>query len=306
MAEKNAPLHGRVAVVTGGTRGCGRGIAVELGASGATVYVTGRTSGRTRSPLNRAETIEETAELVTSAGGTGIPVVCDHNSVADVTALAQRIHSEQDGRLDILVDDVWGGDPLVVHGTPFWETSLEDALRVLRNGVETHLVTAHTLLPLLIARPGGLLVEVTDGDDDEYVGTAVPYFLVKSAMRRLGTAFHHELAPFGGAAVTVSPGFLRSERMLDHFGVTEENWRDGIERDPHFAISETPRYLGRAVAALAADPDVSRWGGRGVSSGELAAAYGVRDLDGSQPDAATYIREVALGGRRDRTADDYR
>jgi NAD(P)-dependent dehydrogenase (short-subunit alcohol dehydrogenase family) len=300
-------LDGQVAVVTGGTRGAGRGMAIELGAAGATVYVTGRSTRRERSPLGRRETIEETAELVTEAGGRGVAVRCDHMDRQDVRALAARIEDEQDGRLDILVDDTWGGDQWI-EWKPLWEHDLDKGLRAVRNGLETHLITLHTLLPLLVRRRGGLVVEITDGDDmfnERYRGSMF-FDMVKVALTRLGKMLKDELDPHGVTSVSLTPGFLRSEEMLEHFGVTEETWRDGIAKDRWFAISETPRYIGRAVAALAADPDRARWSGQALSSGVLAKHYGFTDLDGSQPEASRYFAEVYFGDKKDADVADYR
>lgn len=300
-------LDGQVALVTGGTRGAGRGMAVELGAAGATVYVTGRTTRRHRSPVNRAETIEGTARLVTEAGGTGIAVRCDHMVPDDVAALARRIEEEQDGRLDILVDDTWGADQWI-EWKPLWEHDLANGLKALRNGLETHLITLHTLLPLLVRRESGLVVEVTDGDDmfnERYRGTMF-FDVVKVAITRLGKMLKDELDPYGIASVSLTPGFLRSEEMLDHFGVTEENWRDGIAEDKWFAISETPRYVGRAVVALAADPDRRRWSGQALSSGQLAKHYGFTDVDGSRPEASRFFADAYFGDRKDADVADYR
>ncbi|WP_018684323.1 SDR family oxidoreductase [Actinokineospora enzanensis] len=284
-------MAGRVAVVTGATRGCGRGIAVELGAAGATVYVTGRTTRDSASPMKRAETIEETAELVDAAGGTGIPVRCDFSVVSDVDALRDRIEAEH-GRIDVLVDDVWGGDPFVDFEASYWESSLDNAVQVVRNGLETHLITLHRLLPLVVKRRGGLVVEVTDGDTERYWGTGIPYYLVKSGVRAIGRALGADLAEHGVTGLSVTPGFLRSEMMLEHFGVTEENWRDGAAKDPHYVMAESPRYVGRAIAALAADPDVSRFAGRTMASWTLMREYGFTDVDGSRPDWGRWFEEV--------------
>ncbi|MFF5079346.1 SDR family oxidoreductase [Actinoplanes sp. NPDC000266] len=289
------PLLGRVALVAGATRAAGRGIAVELGALGATVYATGRSTAAARSELDRPETIEQTAEAVTAAGGDGIAVRVDHSDPAQVAALARRIEAEQ-GRLDLLVNDVWGGDMFTEWGRPAWEHDLDKGLRLLHQGVDTHLITNHYALPLLIRRPGGLVVEMTDGKDDEYRGSLY-YDLVKSSVIRVARALHAELRPHGCVAVAVSPGWLRSERILDGFGVTEANWRAAIARDPHFRASESPRYVGRGIAALAADPGAARFGGRALSSADLAVEYDLTDVDGSRPDFPRYYREKMAGGR---------
>ncbi|MEV0981419.1 SDR family oxidoreductase [Streptomyces sp. NPDC049915] len=293
------PLDGKVALVAGATRGAGRGIAVELGAAGATVYVTGRTTRARRSEYDRPETIEDTADLVTEAGGKGIAVPADHLDPAQVRAVVDRADDEH-GRLDVLVNDIWGGETLFEWDTPVWEHDLDKGLRLLRLAVETHLVTSHHALPLLLRRPGGLVVEMTDGtaeyNRDTYRNNLF-YDLAKAAVLRMGFSLGHELGPRGATAVALTPGWLRSEIMLDHFGVREDNWRDALDREPHFAISETPRYVGRAVAALAADPDVARFNGRSLSSGGLARVYGFTDLDGSRPDAWRYLTEVQDAGK---------
>jgi NAD(P)-dependent dehydrogenase (short-subunit alcohol dehydrogenase family) len=293
------PLRGKVALVAGATRGAGRGIAVALGEAGATVYATGRTTRAQRSEYDRPETIEETAELATAAGGHGIAVQVDHLDPQQVRTLAARIDDEH-GRLDVLVNDVWGGELLAEWNVPVWEHDLDDGLRLLRLAVDTHLITSHHALPLLIRRPGGLLVEMTDGTADYNARTyrlSTFYDLAKTAVIRLAWAQAHELRPHGATAVALTPGWMRSEMMLDHYGVSEGNWRDATEREPHFVISETPTYVGRAVAALAADPDVARWSGESLSSGQLARVYGFTDLDGTQPDAWRYIVEVQDAGR---------
>ncbi|WP_331744661.1 SDR family oxidoreductase (plasmid) [Streptomyces sp. NBC_01136] len=283
MTSAKQPLAGKVALVAGGTRGGGRGIAVALGSAGATVYVTGRSSRAGRSDLERPETIEETAEQITAAGGTGIAVRTDHSRPEDVRALVDRIAAQQSGRLDILVNSVWGGDPLTDWEHPLWEQDLDTGLRLLRQAVETHVITSRFALPLMVARKSGLVVEVTDGNTARYRGSFF-YDLAKSAVIRLAVAQAAELEQHGVAAVAITPGFLRSEAMLEGFGVTEANWRDGAAKDPNFAHSETPTYLGRAVAALAADPGVMAKTGRALATWGLYKEYGFTDADGRQPD----------------------
>jgi NAD(P)-dependent dehydrogenase (short-subunit alcohol dehydrogenase family) len=288
-------LSGRVALVAGATRGAGRGIAVALGEAGATVYCSGRSTTGRRSEYDRPETIEETAELVTEAGGTGVAVVADHLRPEEVRALIERIDREA-GRLDVLVNDIWGGERLFEWDTPVWEHDLEAGLRLLRLAIDTHLITSHFALPLLIRRPGGLVVEMTDGtrayNEANYRINAF-YDLAKNAVVRLAWAQARELEPHGCAAVALTPGWLRSEMMLEAFGVTEANWRDAAAVQPHFAaISESPRFVGRAVAALAADPAVLSRSGGSFSSGGLAREYGFTDVDGSRPDCWRYMAEV--------------
>ncbi|MFG2235899.1 SDR family oxidoreductase [Streptomyces sp. NPDC048723] len=287
MTTKTRQLAGKVALVAGGTRGGGRGIAIELGAAGATVYVTGRSSGARRSDLDRPETIEETAEKITAAGGVGVPVRTDHSDPEEVRALVARIAAEQDGRLDILVNSVWGGDPLTDWEHPVWEQDLDQGLLLMRRAVETHVITSRYALPLMVARKSGLVVEVTDGNTARYRGSFF-YDMAKSAVIRLAVAQAAELRPHGVAAVSLTPGFLRSEALLEHFGVTEANWRDGAAKDPNFAHSETPAYLGRAVVALAADPDVMARTGRALATWDLYKEYGFTDADGTQPDFAAH------------------
>ncbi|MDT0344648.1 SDR family oxidoreductase [Streptomyces litchfieldiae] len=309
VEQPNKPLSGKIALVAGATRGAGRAIAVELGAAGATVYVTGRTTRAALSEVGRAaETIEETGELVTAAGGEGIAVPTDHLEPDQVRALIERVDREH-GRLDILVNDVWGADHLldVSFSGKMWELDLAAGLRMLRLGVETHIVTSHFALPLLIRRPGGLVVEVTDGTAESNAKYREQFYydLAKNAPIRMAYALGEELRALGCTAVSVTPGFLRSEAMLDtYMKVTEENWRDAIAKEPGFAISESPAFVGRAVAALAADPDVARWNGQSLSSGGLAREYGFTDTDGSRPDAWPFLAALAAGEQPD--AADYR
>jgi NAD(P)-dependent dehydrogenase (short-subunit alcohol dehydrogenase family) len=295
-------LRDRVAVVAGATRGAGRGIAAALGEAGATVICTGRSSvsGKESSDYDRPETIEETAELVTRLGGTGIACQVDHLDADQVRGLAERVRAEH-GRIDVLVNDIWGAEVLkggpASWNTPIWEHDLDAGLRILRLAIDTHLVTSHHLLPLLVGRPGGLLVEVTDGTSDYNASRyriSVYYDLAKVAVNRLAFSQGHELQPHGATAVAITPGWLRSEMMLDNFGVTEGNWRDALEEGkvdgypsapPGFAASESPRYVGRAVAALATAPDRARWNQQSVTSAQLAGEYGFTDVDGTQPDS---------------------
>jgi NAD(P)-dependent dehydrogenase (short-subunit alcohol dehydrogenase family) len=297
------PLTGKIALVAGATRGAGRQIAVQLGAAGATVYATGRTTRERRSEMDRPETIEETAELVTAAGGTGIAAAVDHLEPEQVRGLVERIDGER-GRLDVLVNDIWGADPLIAWEKPVWEQSLDAGFRTLRLAVDTHIITSHFALPLLIRNPGGLVVEIGDGtkeyNDTEY-RLSVFYDLAKVSVNRLAFSQAHELAPHGCTAVALTPGWLRSEAMLEHFGVTEANWRDGAATDPHFVMSETPAFVGRAVAALAADPDRARWNGQSLDAGSLAQVYGFTDLDGTRPHFLRYHEEVIKAGK---PADD--
>ncbi len=298
MTMNSPPLDGRVALVAGATRGAGRGIAVQLGAAGATVYVTGRSTRAVRSEMNRPETIEETAELVNAAGGRGIAVKVDHTEPQAVRALVERIRADH-GVLNVLVNDIWGATVMEWNKT-VWESSLDIGLRTLQLGVATHAITSHFALPLLIESPGGLVVEITDGTrayNDANYRVSFFYDLAKASVLRMAQSLAHELKPYGGTAVALTPGWLRSEAMLDAYRVTESNWRDAMKIQPHFGISESPAYVGRAVAALAADENVSRWNGQSLSSGQLARVYGFTDLDGSQPDAWRYMVEVQDPGK---------
>jgi NAD(P)-dependent dehydrogenase (short-subunit alcohol dehydrogenase family) len=293
-------LKGKIALVAGASRAAGRAIAVELGRKGATVYVTGRTTRTQRSEMNRPETIEDTAELVTEAGGKGIPIQVDHLEPTQVKALVDRIDEEQ-GRLDVLVNDVWGGDVYLNFGQKLWEHSLEGGLRMLRLGIDTHAITSHYALPLMIRRPGGLVIEMTDGTAEYNTNYRADagffYDLVKVSVQRMALAQSEELRPHGGTAVALTPGWLRSEAMLEIYGVTESTWQEATAEQPHFVISESPTFVGRAAAALAADPNMARWTGQSLSSGQLAKIYNFTDVDGSRPDAWRYIEEVQSKGK---------
>ena len=288
----DVPLQGQVALVAGATRGAGRAIAVELARAGAFVYATGRSSRvHGRSEIGRAETIEETGEMVVKAGD-GVALRVDHLEPDEVRALVARIEAER-GRLDILVNDIFGGDRYAQFEARLWEHDLAGGLRMLEMGVHTHLITAATALPLLMNGGSGLVVEMTDGTH-EYnrayrEGVGFYYDLVKANVERILVGLTAELRDTGVTAVAVTPGWLRSEAMLDHFGVTEETWREASERVDGFGISETPTYVARGVAALAADPDLSRHAGRVLSAHQLAVAYDVTDVDGSRPDCWGYI-----------------
>ena len=291
-------LKGKVALVAGGTRAAGRGIAIALGEAGATVYVTGRTTREQQSEMARPETIEDTAELVDKAGGHGIPVQVDHLVPDQVSALVNRIRSEE-GRLDVLVNDIWGATTMEWDKS-VWESSLDVGLRTLRLGVETHAITSHFAIPLLLETPGGLVVEMTDGTDEynaKNYRVSFFYDLAKASVNRMAFALAHEFESRDATAVSLTPGWLRSEAMLENYGVTEENWLDATKVQPHFAISESPLFVGRAVAALAQDPDLRRWNGKSVSSGELAKVYGFTDYDSSRPDCWRYMVEVQDPGK---------
>jgi len=281
------PLQDKIAVVAGATRGAGRGIACMLGEAGATVYCTGRSVRGKPATGNRPETIEETAEMVTARGGRGIAVQVDHTVEEQVRELFARVKAEQ-GRLDILVNDVWGGDELTEWGKPFWEVSLEKGRVMLERAIYTHIVTAHFAAPLLMETGEGLIVEITDGDSYTY-RFHIFYDLAKCSVIRLAFSMARELQRRKVTVVALTPGYLRSERMLEHFGVTEANWREGAKRRSDFIESETPFFVGRAVAALAADPEVAKKSGRVFSSWELAREYGFADVDGRVPDFGAYF-----------------
>lgn len=309
MGTGEQALNGKVALVAGATRGAGRAIAEMLGEAGATVYCTGRSSrtgrleadpGTASDPVggpgpafvlaHRPETIEESAERVTSRGGKGIPVRVDHTREDEVVALCDRMGKEA-GRLDILVNDVWGGDELSEWGKPFWEQDYAKGLLMQQRAVHSHILTARHAVPLMLATgPGGLVVEITDGDSPAYRGNLF-YDLAKSSNIRLALAMGEELKPKGIAVVALTPGFLRSEAMLEHFGVTEADWRKGAEKDPHFLASESPYFVGRAVQALAKDPAVLSKSGKVLTSWNLAKEYGFTDIDGSRPDWGRHFAE---------------
>jgi NAD(P)-dependent dehydrogenase (short-subunit alcohol dehydrogenase family) len=276
-------LTGKVAVVAGATRGAGRGIARALGEAGATVYCTGRSVRGAPSDKNRSETIDETAEMVTAAGGRGTAVQVDHTQQEQVRALFERVDREQ-GRLDILVNDLTGDGYMDGWDKLFPARSLDLGLKLLRTGVETHIINAFYAAPLLIKNGGGLIVEMTDGVDTKEVRRGMFYYsLEKSFVIRLALGLAEELRDHNLAVVALSPGFMRSEEVLDHFGVKEENWRDAITQDRHFGYSETPLYVGRAVVALATDAEVMKKSGQALLSGKLAREYGFTDVDGAQP-----------------------
>ncbi len=294
------PLQGQVAVVAGATRGAGRGIARMLGAAGATVYCTGRSvRGRPATP-GRPETLEETAEWVAEEGGRGIAVRTDHTVESEVERLFARVRAEA-GRLDILVNDIWGGDALTEWGKPFWELSTARGVEMLERAVHSHIITSRHGAPMMVERDAGLIVEVTDGDTLGYRGNLF-YDLAKNAVARLAYAMAADLDAHRVTALAVTPGFLRSEAVLDSFGVTEANWREAIAKDEYFAESETPCFVGRAIAALAADPDVADKGGGLFSSWELAKEYGFTDVDGRRPDWGRFL----LGKVREILARDAR
>jgi NAD(P)-dependent dehydrogenase (short-subunit alcohol dehydrogenase family) len=290
------PLEGRIALVAGATRGAGRGIACALGEAGATVYCTGRSVRGKPATKGRRETINETAQMVTARGGKGIAVRCDHTKESDVKKLASRIKREQKGKLDILVNDVWGGDSLTEFGKTFWQVSIDKGFVMLNQAVHSHIITSRYLAPLMIehskAKSGsGLIVEITDGDFFGYRGNLF-YDLVKISVIRLAMIMAYELRKTTITAVAVTPGFLRSEAMLENFGVKEENWRDAAKKDPNFLHSETPLFVGRAIAALAADPNVKKKSGQVLSSWDLSDEYGFTDADGGRPHWGRHFAET--------------
>jgi NAD(P)-dependent dehydrogenase (short-subunit alcohol dehydrogenase family) len=288
------PLAGKIAVVAGATRGAGRGIATALGEAGATVYCTGRSVPGHPGMKNRPETIHQTAEMVTARGGKGIAIQCDHTRPDQVARLFEQV-----GEFDILINDIWGGDDLVEWGKKLWETKLDDGLTLIDRAIKTHIITSHQGLPRL--KNGGLVVEITDGDSYFYRGHFF-YDLVKTTVIRMAFSLSQDLEARGINAIAVTPGFLRSEWMLDHFGVTEANWRDAAVKSPEFIASETPLFVGRCVAALAGDPNVARKNGRVFASWDLAEEYGVNDADGTRPHFVKWLQanqpDVARGWKK--------
>lgn len=290
-------LEGKIAVVAGATRGAGRGIACMLGEAGATVYCTGR-SVRGQPPATgvhagRREIIEETAEMVTKRGGTGISIPVDHRDEAQVAALFARVNCEQQGRLDLLVNVL--GNAEQPEWRPFWQLSLDKGLRWLRDELESHIVTCRHAAPLMVERHSGLIVEITDGATLDY-RRSLFYDLVKVCEIRLAYAMAEELAAKGVSALALTPGFMRTEWMLDHFGASEENWRDIAEQNAEakrygFVASETPSFVGRAVVALASDSRVWEKSGGAYGSWELSDAYGFEDVDGTRPHWGSYVAE---------------
>ena len=294
VSRPERPLAGKVAVVAGATRGAGRGIATALGEAGATVYCTGRSVAGSPGMANRPETIDQTAAIVTDRGGRGIAIRVDHTQPDQVSRLFEQV-----GEFDILINDIWGGDDLVEWGKKLWETNLDDGLTLIDRAIKTHVITSHHGLPRM--KPGGLVVEITDGDGFYYRGHFF-YDLVKTTVIRMAFGLSQELAGRGITALAVTPGFLRSEWMLDHFGVTEENWRDATKDVKEFVASETPLFVGRCIAALAADPDLATRNGRVFASWDLADEFGIDDADGTRPHFYRWLSEnmpeVAAGWRK--------
>ncbi|UOQ46361.1 SDR family oxidoreductase [Halobacillus salinarum] len=282
-------LTNQTAIVAGATRGAGRAMAIKLGEAGATVYVTGRTTREERSPMGRKETIEETAELVNKAGGKGIAVQVDHTDKDQVKRLITKVSEEQNGQLDILVNDIWGGDPLTEWGKDVADHELEKGLQLLKQAVQAHILTSHYALPLMKQNNAGLIVEITDGVDYEYRGNFY-YSLAKVSNIHMAKAMSEDLKAYNITSIALTPGFIRSEYMLDLFGVTEENWQEGAKVEKHFIASETPFYIGEALKQLALDKDVQRFNGRTLSTWELSEIYGFKDADGRQPHWGNYYK----------------
>ena len=279
--EFTGKLTGKVAVVAGATRGAGRGIACMLGEAGATVYCTWRSIRGKPSIINRSETIEETAEMVSSRGGKGIYVQVNHTDESQVRTLFERVRQEQEGRLDILVNDLTG--EAYMEFKPFSEHPVGKGLKLLENGSLSHIITSHYGVPLMIETGSGLIVEITDGVGYELREFNFYYDLEKAINIRLAQSLAHQLRKHKIAVIALTPGMLRSEEMLDHFGVTEANWRDAIKHQYDLAYSETPFYIGKAVAALACDRRIMSKSGQAFVSGKLAREYRFTDVDGTQP-----------------------
>jgi len=301
---QDGPLAGQVALVAGGTRGATKAIAVALGRAGAVVHVTGRSARGAPSPMARPETVEDTADQITRVGGSAHAHQVDHSDPAAVAVLVDEIAVRHGGRLDLLVNGIWGGDPMSDWEHPFWEQPVETGLALLRQAVHTHIITAAAAAPLLVANGRGLVLELTDGKaGDPYRGTLY-YDLAKDQVTRLALAMAGDLRPHGVAALALAPGFLRSEAMLDHFGVTEATWREGIARDPMLAVSESPVLVARCAVALASDPDVMNRTGQSLASWDLAHYYDLTDADGSRPDWGGFYAAWAAGREPDPV--DYR
>jgi len=276
------PLAGQIALVAGATRGAGRGTARALAEAGAFVYCTGRSARGHPKGMDRPETIDDTVALIEQAGGRAVAVRVDHTQEGDVKDLAKQVR-RQSGRLDILVDSVWGGDPMIDWTQRFWEIDLAKLRPYIDQTVLSHLITARHLAPFMVEQNSGLIVQMIDGHFAGYRGQIL-YDLTKAALVRLAYGMAVELAGTKVTALALSPGFLRSEAVLEHFGVGPGNWRDGIAKDPYFAESETPLLSGRAVAALAGDPAVGRRAGQAFWASDLAREYGFSDVDGRVPD----------------------
>ncbi|WP_101842444.1 SDR family oxidoreductase [Halobacillus sp. Marseille-P3879] len=283
-------LKNQTAIVAGATRGAGRAMAIKLGEAGATVYVTGRTTREETSPMQRKETIEKTAEFVNEAGGLGIPVKVDHTDEEQVRRFINKVNDEQNGRLDILVNDIWGGDPLTEWGKDVGDHDLHKGLQMQKQAVQAHFITSHYAVPILKKNNKGLIVEITDGIDSKYRGNFY-YSLAKISNIHMAAAMAQDLKDYHITSIALTPGFLRSEAMLDHFGVTEENWKEAVKVEKHFIASETPYYIGEALKHLALDPDVRRFNGRTLSTWELSEIYGFKDVDGTQPHWGNYFKK---------------
>ncbi|WP_257352059.1 SDR family oxidoreductase [Pseudalkalibacillus decolorationis] len=285
-----ASLKNKIAIVAGGTRGAGRAIAIKLGEAGATVYVTGRTTKEELSPMQRKETIEETADLVTEAGGHGIPIKVDHTVEEQVKNLVERVDQEQTGQLDILVNDIWGGDPLTEWGKDVGEHSLQKGIQMHKQAVLAHIITSHYAVPLMKRNNKGLIIEITDGVDYKYRGNFY-YSLAKISNIHMAHAMAEDLKDYNITSLALTPGFLRSEAMLDHFGVSENNWKEGAKVEKHFIASETPFYIGEALKQLALDPNVRRFNGKTLSTWGLSEIYHFKDIDGNQPHWGNYYKK---------------